>query len=262
MTPLSEPSSTAWPPPPCARASPTPSTPRLRTPLGRAAVVQGERGVLRIAFEERAGGRTLAGVAAGVGPRIVRSDRELAATPRRALRLPRGRRRHARRCRSTCRSARGRSAAPCSRRCTARSTAARSSPTARWPRQAGNPRAVRATGTACATNPVPIVVPCHRVLPASGRLGNYGGGPGPQARAARRSRARPGGPEPLPRAAAAAGGARAAGGLRGGRDADRHVRSGDPAAGAGRDRARSPRGRRGRRRSGSPTRSARSPRGA
>ena len=36
---------------------------------------------------------------------------------------------------------------------------------------------MRATGTACATNPIPIVVPCHRVLPASGRLGNYGGGP-------------------------------------------------------------------------------------
>ena len=43
--------------------------------------------------------------------------------------------------------------------------------------QAGNPRAVRAVGTACATNPVPIVVPCHRVLPASRKLGNYGGGP-------------------------------------------------------------------------------------
>ena len=44
-------------------------------------------------------------------------------------------------------------------------------------RAAGNPRAVRAAGTACATNPIPIVVPCHRVLPASGRLGAYGGGP-------------------------------------------------------------------------------------
>ena len=43
--------------------------------------------------------------------------------------------------------------------------------------QAGNPRAVRAVGSACATNPVPIVVPCHRVLPASHKLGNYGGGP-------------------------------------------------------------------------------------
>ena len=37
--------------------------------------------------------------------------------------------------------------------------------------------AVRAVGTACASNPVPIVVPCHRVLPSTRRLGNYGGGP-------------------------------------------------------------------------------------
>lgn len=42
--------------------------------------------------------------------------------------------------------------------------------------RAGNPRAVRATGTAMATNPLPIVVPCHRVVRASGALGQYGGG--------------------------------------------------------------------------------------
>jgi AraC family transcriptional regulator of adaptative response/methylated-DNA-[protein]-cysteine methyltransferase len=41
----------------------------------------------------------------------------------------------------------------------------------------GSPRAVRAVGTACGANPVAIVVPCHRVLPASGGVGNYGGGP-------------------------------------------------------------------------------------
>lgn len=41
---------------------------------------------------------------------------------------------------------------------------------------AGNPRAVRAVGTACATNPVPIVVPCHRVVRADGALGGYLGG--------------------------------------------------------------------------------------
>ena len=41
----------------------------------------------------------------------------------------------------------------------------------------GNPRAVRAVGTACATNPLPVVVPCHRVLPASGGPGRYVGGP-------------------------------------------------------------------------------------
>jgi methylated-DNA-[protein]-cysteine S-methyltransferase len=35
---------------------------------------------------------------------------------------------------------------------------------------------VRAVGTACATNPLPIVVPCHRVLRADGTLGGYVGG--------------------------------------------------------------------------------------
>ena len=41
---------------------------------------------------------------------------------------------------------------------------------------AGNPRAVRAVGTACATNPLPVVVPCHRVLRSDGTLGGYLGG--------------------------------------------------------------------------------------
>ena len=42
----------------------------------------------------------------------------------------------------------------------------------------GNPQAVRAVGTACATNPLPVVVPCHRVLRADGTPGGYVGGPG------------------------------------------------------------------------------------
>jgi methylated-DNA-[protein]-cysteine S-methyltransferase len=41
----------------------------------------------------------------------------------------------------------------------------------------GNPKAIRAVGTACATNPLPVVVPCHRVLRADGTLGGYVGGP-------------------------------------------------------------------------------------
>jgi methylated-DNA-[protein]-cysteine S-methyltransferase len=40
----------------------------------------------------------------------------------------------------------------------------------------GSPKAFRAVGTACATNPLPVVVPCHRVLPADGSLGRYVGG--------------------------------------------------------------------------------------
>jgi methylated-DNA-[protein]-cysteine S-methyltransferase len=41
---------------------------------------------------------------------------------------------------------------------------------------AGNPTAVRAVGTACATNPLPIVVPCHRVIRSDGTPGRYVGG--------------------------------------------------------------------------------------
>jgi methylated-DNA-[protein]-cysteine S-methyltransferase len=40
----------------------------------------------------------------------------------------------------------------------------------------GNPRAVRAVGSACATNPLPLVVPCHRVIRSDGAIGSYLGG--------------------------------------------------------------------------------------
>ncbi len=40
-----------------------------------------------------------------------------------------------------------------------------------------NPKAVRAVGTACATNPLPVVIPCHRVIRSDGQLGAYLGGP-------------------------------------------------------------------------------------
>jgi methylated-DNA-[protein]-cysteine S-methyltransferase len=43
--------------------------------------------------------------------------------------------------------------------------------------QAGNPRAFRAAGTACGRNPIPLIVPCHRVVQSGGGIGNYGGGP-------------------------------------------------------------------------------------
>ncbi len=41
---------------------------------------------------------------------------------------------------------------------------------------AGSPRAYRAAGSALGANPIPIVVPCHRVLRTNGGLGGYGGG--------------------------------------------------------------------------------------
>ncbi|MEX5297208.1 methylated-DNA--[protein]-cysteine S-methyltransferase [Kocuria sp. CPCC 205292] len=44
-------------------------------------------------------------------------------------------------------------------------------------RSVGRPQAARAVGTACASNPLPVVVPCHRVLRGDGGLGGYIGGP-------------------------------------------------------------------------------------
>lgn len=43
-------------------------------------------------------------------------------------------------------------------------------------RAAGAPAAARAAGSACATNPLPLFIPCHRVLAAGGKLGGFSGG--------------------------------------------------------------------------------------
>jgi methylated-DNA-[protein]-cysteine S-methyltransferase len=147
----------------------------LSSPLGPLLVVQGERGVLRVAFEGEEDA-ALAGVATGVGPRLVRSDRELAGTRDAlsaylegdddTLALPVDL--------SLARGPFRRAVLETLHREVHRGEVITYGALAA---EAGNPRAVRATGTACATNPVPIVVPCHRVLPSTGRLGNYGGGP-------------------------------------------------------------------------------------
>ncbi|MGI5964400.1 MAG: methylated-DNA--[protein]-cysteine S-methyltransferase [Candidatus Methanomethylophilaceae archaeon] len=43
-------------------------------------------------------------------------------------------------------------------------------------KRSGNLKAYRAAGTACGKNPIPIFIPCHRVVPSSGGVGFYGGG--------------------------------------------------------------------------------------
>ena len=42
--------------------------------------------------------------------------------------------------------------------------------------EAGHPGAFRAAGTVCANNPIPLIIPCHRVVPSSGGVGSYAGG--------------------------------------------------------------------------------------
>jgi methylated-DNA-[protein]-cysteine S-methyltransferase len=148
----------------------------LRTPIGTLLIVQGEQGVVRVGFPEEREDALLAQVVAGLGPRVVASDRELAATrdavsayfegEDETLDLPVDM--------SLVRSHFRREALKTLRDevhagdvVTYGALAAR----------IGHPKAARAVGSACATNPVPIIVPCHRVLPGSGGVGSYGGGP-------------------------------------------------------------------------------------
>jgi methylated-DNA-[protein]-cysteine S-methyltransferase len=149
---------------------------RLPTPIGTLLVVQGERGVVRVGFEEDPVDRLLAEVAGLLGPRIVASDRELAGT-RDAL--------------SAYFEGEDESLDVPVDLTLVRSDFRRAALTALRAEvgpghvvtygglaaKIGHPKAARAIGTACATNPVPIIVPCHRVLPGSGGVGNYGGGP-------------------------------------------------------------------------------------
>jgi O-6-methylguanine DNA methyltransferase len=43
-------------------------------------------------------------------------------------------------------------------------------------RAIGKPKAVRAVGGACGANPIPVLIPCHRVLAANGKIGGFSGG--------------------------------------------------------------------------------------
>jgi methylated-DNA-[protein]-cysteine S-methyltransferase len=148
---------------------------RLNTPIGRLLVVQGPEGLVRIAFEGEPEDRVLAEVVSALGPNVIGSDREL-ATERDALSdylegdatvlaLPVDLRLMA---------------APFRRAVLEKLREVPRGQTVSYGELAarsGNPKAARAVGSACARNPIPIVVPCHRVLPGTGRLGNYGGGP-------------------------------------------------------------------------------------
>jgi methylated-DNA-[protein]-cysteine S-methyltransferase len=148
----------------------------LNTPIGKLLVVQGGGGVVRVGFPEEPEDALLAQVAAGVGPRIVASDRELAATrdvlsayfegDDETLELPVDL--------ALVRSDFRRTALETLR---AEVHAGDVVTYGKLAGRLGRPRAARAVGSACATNPVPIIVPCHRVVPGSGGVGSYAGGP-------------------------------------------------------------------------------------
>jgi methylated-DNA-[protein]-cysteine S-methyltransferase len=148
---------------------------RLNTPIGRLLVVEGAEGIVRIGFEEEAEDVLLADVASGLGPRIVASDRELEAArdalsaylegDSDTLELPVDLR--------LARAPFRREVLETLHREVERGATISYGALAQ---RSGHPRAARAVGSACARNPVPLVVPCHRVLPSGGGVGQYAGG--------------------------------------------------------------------------------------
>lgn len=144
------------------------------SPFGPLLVAATGEGVVRVAFEREDHDRVLATLAESVSPRILRSGRrtdevgrqldEYFAGRRRTFEVP-----------VDLRLVHGFRRAVLSHLTDIAfgSTASYASVAA----SAGNPRAVRAVGSACAHNPVPLVVPCHRVVRSDGSLGQYLAGP-------------------------------------------------------------------------------------
>lgn len=143
------------------------------SPFGPLLVAVSERGLARVAYPDRDVDRELQWLAGELSPRIVESARATDAVRRELGEYFEGRRRRFE-VRPDLSLARGFSrrvleataGVPFGTLATYREVAGR----------AGNPRAYRAAGNALGSNPVPIVVPCHRVVRTGGDLGGYTGG--------------------------------------------------------------------------------------
>jgi len=150
---------------------------RLNTPIGRLLVVSGAGGICRIGFEEEPEDALLAEVSGRLGPRILASDAELAPARDALLEYLEGGDRDPL---AALDVDLGLVASPFRRTVleTLRDDVRRGRTTTYGAlgARAGHPKAARAVGTAMARNPVPLVVPCHRVLPGSGGVGAYAGG--------------------------------------------------------------------------------------
>jgi methylated-DNA-[protein]-cysteine S-methyltransferase len=148
---------------------------RVDTRIGPLLVVTGDTGILKVSFPEHPVDDALAEVADRIGPRVVASRNELREVGDRisayldgdlhAIEMPYDLRLAGSGFRREALEALARTT-HAGQVVTYKELAAR----------AGRPRAIRAAGTACATNPIPLVVPCHRVVPTGGGIGNYGGG--------------------------------------------------------------------------------------
>jgi methylated-DNA-[protein]-cysteine S-methyltransferase len=144
------------------------------SPLGRLVVAATPRGLVRVAYTESAtGAGVLEELARKISPRILEAPARLDAARRELDEYFEGRRTQfdlpldwelTRGFTSRVLQA------------TARIAFGSTSTYAEVATQAGSPRAVRAAGNALGANPLPVVVPCHRVLRTGGGIGGYTGG--------------------------------------------------------------------------------------
>jgi methylated-DNA-[protein]-cysteine S-methyltransferase len=147
---------------------------RLETPVGVVLLAATERGLVRLAYlDEGAADAVLAQLADAVSPRVLASPRRL-DEPRRELEEYFAGRRRDFELPLDWRLSHGFSRRVL--RATARIPFGRVSSYGEIAAAAGSPRGYRATGNALGANPLPIVVPCHRVLRTGGGLGGYTGG--------------------------------------------------------------------------------------
>jgi methylated-DNA-[protein]-cysteine S-methyltransferase len=144
------------------------------SPLGALLLAATEAGVVRVAFAMEDHDAVLAALARAISTRVLLAPRRLDAAARQLDEYFAGRRHHFE--------------VPTDLRLASgfRRSVLDHLPTIPYGRTASyravaeavhNPRAVRAVGTACATNPVPLLVPCHRVIRSDGQAGAYRGGP-------------------------------------------------------------------------------------
>jgi methylated-DNA-[protein]-cysteine S-methyltransferase len=148
---------------------------RHDSPFGTLLLAAGDGGLVRIGLAAESEDAVIADLAARISPRILRSSRPAITAARRQLDEYFGRRRRRfdldldRRLSTGFRL----EVLEAAERVPYGETATYGSLAA----AAGRPAASRAAGTALATNPLPIVVPCHRILRSGGAIGEYLGGP-------------------------------------------------------------------------------------
>jgi methylated-DNA-[protein]-cysteine S-methyltransferase len=146
----------------------------LDTPVGPLLLAATQTGLVRVAYQVQDHDQVLQALAEQVSPRILRAPARLDAAARQLEEYFAGRRRgfdlplDFTLARGFRRIVLGH-LPDISYGCTASYAAVAAA--------AGRPRAVRAVGTACAANPLPVVVPCHRVIRSDGSPGGYAGGP-------------------------------------------------------------------------------------